>query len=213
MPRTPALPCSRPSGTKMLCPISPACPRLPRSKWPSHMMAPPIPVPRVMSTTLLLPDAAPTQTSARRAAFVSFSRTMEARGKPKASASKSQTGTSRQPSKFAATLTTPRRMSNKPGVQTPTPATASMARPASSRAASVNFRTRRATLAGSWSAPRRSHFTCWPGLLSLSEAPRSWPLPSTTPTEMVVPPMSTPRNKRWEPLVLPPPVAAGAHAG
>ena len=54
-------------------PNSPAMPCRPRCTWPSMMSAPPMPVPRVMTTTCDSPRAAPKHASAQAAALASLS--------------------------------------------------------------------------------------------------------------------------------------------
>mmetsp|Transcript_38000 Transcript_38000/g.81715 ORF Transcript_38000/g.81715 Transcript_38000/m.81715 type:complete len:212 (+) Transcript_38000:262-897(+) len=119
MPFTPATPKGRPSGTKIEWPISPAWPLLPRRSRPSHMIAPPTPVPTVTKTICFMPAAAPVQASASKAAFVSFSKETLEGSQPSSSARSRTSGTSLQPRRFAAARTTPATVSISPGVQTP----------------------------------------------------------------------------------------------
>ena len=111
---------SGPSGSTMMCPISPAFPEVPRTTSSLRTIPQPIPVPMYMKTKLPAPLGPPAQVSATAALVTSLSSSVDS---PVASARASRSGTRSQPGSSGGSTTAPSSRSIGPGEATPSPAT------------------------------------------------------------------------------------------
>ena len=108
-----------PSGSTMMCPISPAFPEVPRTTSSFRTMPRTEPVPMYINTKLPAPLGPPAQVSATAALVTSLSTRVES---PVASARASRSGTRSQPSSSGGSTTVLSSRSIGPGEATPRPA-------------------------------------------------------------------------------------------
>ena len=162
------------------------------------MMPPPTPVPRVTSTTLSWPTAAPATCSARAAQLASL---LRRQGMPKRCSSIRHTGTWSHPRLYARS-TTPSAELQVPGEPTPMLRQSATDAPARARTCST--------------APPMSRTTSAAGRLAmvgtLTRDTMAWPS-STTPTAMFVPPRSIPIRYICSPSTVPFTPGPGPAAG
>ncbi|MCY1231011.1 hypothetical protein D9M72_434470 [compost metagenome] len=108
-----------PSGSTMMCPISPAFPEVPRTTSSFRTMPQPMPVPMYIKMKLPEPLGPPAQVSATAALVTSLSTRVDS---PVASARASRRGTRSQPSNSGGSTTVPSSRLMGPGAATPSPA-------------------------------------------------------------------------------------------